>query len=1352
MDDNNTQVMADDGQSFPSFIALRARHSELLQLEPETDEAKSQCLKEMEDFITRVQATGKILSDGEARRGAQNILNYWVSTLYRHDQVARLVTLADYERNLTSELLDVSCPYPGVESFKEKKSPFFFGRQRQIDYMVGRLKEDRLLVIVGPSGSGKTSLVQAGLLPQLKKEKPDGVEHYYFPTISPGTDPLKSLALMIKEAQGSKVDDPHWVNQQVRKFREDQNHLVNLIKEITGQPIVIFIDEGEELYERSVPVLLRPFENILDLDNSKATIEPFLDNLLGVIQRSEKKNIVIIARRAGDFEPYVKRLPARVKEVFEPARVILPPLSANELRDAIEKPAELLGITFEEIVSGVSQGSEPSSLQQTMVQSLIKDISSEPVGLPLLQFVLPRLWEAREGKIIPDRAYSDMESCQAYLAKTADDFYSSLTASEQRDCGYVIRHLVKLDRELKPHIYPIRRGVLCPGGRRQSQIEGLIKRLEEKQLLRITKGRTSADDLIELVHDSLFRNWPKLSSWIDDKRSDRMFRRVRLGILTAAVIALAVSAAVFFYGRAQHKERARELARLSGKQFNYDRLDLALLLGSKAYELNNEDPVTRSNLFRLLHALQSTARPQSFLFEKGFEADDIIFSSEHGNPQKLAAVDTNGNIVIWKLGSEPAKTTLPAGATYPLGFSTDGKFLAAASQNNDEALIVWNLETNQRKSLLVDEKYRFTSLAFKPDSYNLVAGNNAGHVIEWDLAEDEPTGRTLYQHAGSVNSVVFNSDGKLLATGGDDGWAVLSDTTSRVGRRRFFAAGGERKPSQPGLNPRIISLAFKQSETGKWLAAGGDDHVFIWDVETGSEDRTFSTGPHPAGVLVAFRDDENLLTAFSFDGTLVQWDLGADGPVGKQFYNSGASSSAAFSNNGKLLAMPTDDGVVLWELANLGRVEPGSIVQAGAVQSIEFSPNRSEGLMASLGTDGTLKVWPADAENKAIGSTIEANVSGFAINWNGSVLAIAFDDATLSLRDIKDNREIKTLDAKTGRLVTEPGPETDPAPNAEAEPDATPEYPSGLASVSPYSISKVIFPREDSPWIAALVRIKSSDSEQTKILRWNTSLENSTEIATPAGAMVTSLAMNPDGKALAWATYDSSTKESTVFVKREDQQEEPLSCRDKTRCLSKVTSLAFSDKRLAAGLADGEIIFWDSNSHQRIEKRVMQVAGGVVTDLAFGLDGTVLAAVSNKKSRDDELSVDPENATLRPTNQRLKVGEITLWDVKTQEPIGNALRGHQGSVSTIAFDADGTMLASGSDAERDQNIILWDLNIKTANQRFCDIAGCGQERSEIATQLNQESWAQTFYIWANQQLRAIYSSLSFGFFVPLQAL
>ncbi len=38
---------------------------------------------------------------------------------------------------------------------------------------------------------------------------------------------------------------------------------------------------------------------------------------------------------------------------------------------------------------------------------------------------------------------------------------------------------------------------------------------------------------------------------------------------------------------------------------------------------------------------------------------------------------------------------------------------------------------------------------------------------------------------------------------------------------------------------------------------------------------------------------------------------------------------------------------------------------------------------------------------------------------------------------------------------------------------------------------------------------------------------------------------------------------------------------------------------------------------------------------------------------------------------------IRLWDVATGQPIGEPLRGHEGSVWSIAFSPDGSMLASG---------------------------------------------------------------------------
>lgn len=58
-------------------------------------------------------------------------------------------------------------PFPGLRSFEPDEDHLFFGRETQIDELLGRLRRARFLAVVGTSGSGQSSLVRSGLIPVL---------------------------------------------------------------------------------------------------------------------------------------------------------------------------------------------------------------------------------------------------------------------------------------------------------------------------------------------------------------------------------------------------------------------------------------------------------------------------------------------------------------------------------------------------------------------------------------------------------------------------------------------------------------------------------------------------------------------------------------------------------------------------------------------------------------------------------------------------------------------------------------------------------------------------------------------------------------------------------------------------------------------------------------------------------------------------------------------------------------------------------------------------------------------------------------------------------------------------------
>src|SRR6185295_18599683 len=118
----------------------------------------------------------------------------------------------------------------------------FFGRERLVEELIGRVKESRAVFITGPSGSGKSSLVRAGLIPALKKA--EFSRRWLYAALMPERDLFEALARAF-----SRLKDPSLG----KYFRENDQHASALndcaesaLSDDPNQRLVLFVDQFEE--------------------------------------------------------------------------------------------------------------------------------------------------------------------------------------------------------------------------------------------------------------------------------------------------------------------------------------------------------------------------------------------------------------------------------------------------------------------------------------------------------------------------------------------------------------------------------------------------------------------------------------------------------------------------------------------------------------------------------------------------------------------------------------------------------------------------------------------------------------------------------------------------------------------------------------------------------------------------------------------------------------------------------------------------------------------------------------------------------------------------------------------------
>lgn len=195
---------------------------------------------------------------------------------------------------------------------------------------------------------------------------------------------------------------------------------------------------------------------------------------------------------------------------------------------------------------------------------------------------------------------------------------------------------------------------------------------------------------------------------------------------------------------------------------------------------------------------------------------------------------------------------------------------------------------------------------------------------------------------GSILSVVFSQDGKLLALGGANGivcvWKVADGQQVLIGQRHIGC---------------VRAVAF--SCNGQILASGGDDQtVMIWDIRTGQCLKTFC-GHSKSVRSLAFSPDGQTLASSSEDRTIRLWDVFTSQCLNTLQGHNGWVMSVAFSPDGSILASGGEDQTVrLWDV-HTGECLNSLRGHTNRVYSVTFSP---DGLMlASSSEDQTVRLW-----------------------------------------------------------------------------------------------------------------------------------------------------------------------------------------------------------------------------------------------------------------------------------------------------------------------------------------------------------------------------------------------------------
>jgi hypothetical protein len=229
-----------------------------------------------------------------------------------------------------------TCPYLGLRSFGEVDAPIFYGRERLTTELAERLADHQssgIVMVTGPSGAGKTSLLQAGLLPVLRRGAlVPGSDRWPCLVLAPAEDPLGQLARIL-----ATLGDLSW-----RRIREELAERPDEANIVVQQAVDGHLLRRESAAGGRMVLLVDQFEDAFVSDASRDDVEGFITALKSAAtipaeRGREPPALIVIAVRADFLNRCVESpaLHAATERLFlvRPMEELEIPAGDNRARD-----------------------------------------------------------------------------------------------------------------------------------------------------------------------------------------------------------------------------------------------------------------------------------------------------------------------------------------------------------------------------------------------------------------------------------------------------------------------------------------------------------------------------------------------------------------------------------------------------------------------------------------------------------------------------------------------------------------------------------------------------------------------------------------------------------------------------------------------------------------------------------------------------------------------------------------------------------------------------------------------------------------------------------------------------------